>query len=54
MDLEEFTKRIVAIAKHKYELEEEVTLSCMWEIEQCFENGFSPIRTVEVIADHIF
>lgn len=52
--MDEFIKKVLAIAKHKYEIEEEVVLSFIHEIEQCYEQNFTPIRTVEVVANHLF
>lgn len=52
--MEDFINKVVLICKHKYDLEEEVTLFRIYEIEQCYEQNFTPIRTAAVVADHIF
>lgn len=52
--MQNFIDKVVAIAKFKYEIEEEVTLSFINKIEECYEYNFSPIKTVEVIAEQLF
>ena len=52
--MEEYIDKVIAIAKFKYDMEEEVTLSYIFEIEQCYEQNYTPIRTVEVVANHLF
>ena len=54
MDKESFTDKVVAIAKFKYDLDEDVILGFSEEIELCWNNDFSPTRTVEFIAEKIF
>jgi hypothetical protein len=51
---EEFFQKVCKIAKVKYELNEDVMEAYSEEIDQCWYNGFSPIRTVEFIAEKIF
>lgn len=51
---DEFFKRVLKIAQVKYELNQDVLEAYEEEIEQCWHNGFSPIRTVEFIANKIF
>ena len=50
----EFFDKVSLIAKHKYELDEEVLEAYMLDIQLCWDNGFSAIRTVEYIAAKIF
>lgn len=50
----EYFKRVKAVARVKYEIEEEVLISFIDEIEQCYEQNYTPRRTVEVIAEYIF
>ena len=54
MDKDEFIDKVLAVAKHKYELDEEVILGFADELEFCWNNNFGPIRTVEFIAEKIF
>ena len=54
MDKESYIDRILAVAKHKYDLDEEVVLSFAEEIEWCWKNSFGPIRAVEFIVEKIF
>lgn len=51
---EEFLAKVLKIAKVKYEIEEEVTESFIFEIEECYKNQYSPRKTVEVVANHLF
>ena len=51
---EEFLNKVYTIAKFKYDIEEEVLLSFKYELEQCYKQNFTPRRTVEVIANHLF
>lgn len=50
----EYLEKILKIAKIKYELDEEVVTSFEQEIEECFKQGFTPRRTVEIVADRLF
>jgi len=52
--MDEFLDKVIAIAKFKYDMDQEVTESYIVEIEQCYEQNFTPIRTVEVVANHLF
>lgn len=54
MDKESFIDKVLAVAKFKYDLDEEVMLSFSEEISWCWDNSFGPIRTVEFIAEKIF
>ena len=54
MDAESFEKKVAAVAKYKYEIEEDILENFLEDIEWCFNNGFSAIRTVEYIANQIF
>jgi len=51
---EEFLSKVTAIAKQKYEIEDDVLTGFMWEINQCYLQNFTPRRTVEVVACHLF
>lgn len=52
--MEEFLIKVAKIAEHKYQLEEDTLEAFADQIEWCFNNGFTPIRTVEHIANQIF
>lgn len=52
--MEEFLIKVAKIAEHKYQLEEDTLEAFADQIEWCFNNGFTPIRTVEYIANQIF
>lgn len=54
MDKDSFIDKVVAIAKFKYNLDEDVVLGYTKEIDFCWNNSFGPIRTVEFIAEKIF
>ena len=54
MNKDEFIDRVLAVAKHKYDLDEEIILNFSEEIDFCWNNSFGPIRTVELIAEKIF
>ena len=51
---EEYVQKIIKIAEVKYQLDEEIIYAFMEDIKLCWENGFSPIRVVDKIADRIF
>jgi hypothetical protein len=50
----DYLNKVIKIAEYKYEISEEVLLSFDYELERCYENNFTPIKTVEVIAEHLF
>ena len=52
--LEEFLNKVCKLAYVKYQLDEDIILAYEDEVEQCYTNGFTPRRTVEVIAQEIF
>jgi hypothetical protein len=54
MDKDSFINKVVAVAKFKYDLDEDVVLGFSDEIEWCWNNAFGPVRTVEFIAEKIF
>ena len=54
MDKDEFIDKVLAVAKFKYELDEEIMLGFADEIDFCWNNSFGPVRTVEFIANKIF
>ena len=51
---EEFIKKVFKLAFVKYELNEDVMEAFEEDIDLCWKNDFSPMRTVEFIADKIF
>lgn len=51
---EEYINKVFIIAERKYALNQEVVESFLEQIEKCHDNGFTPIRTVEFIANKIF
>lgn len=54
MDKESFIDKVIAVAKFKYDLDEEVILGFADEIDFCWKQSFGPVRTVEFIAERIF
>ena len=54
MDKDSFIDKVVAVAKFKYNLDEEIILGFADEIDFCWNSRFGPIRTVEFIAEKIF
>ena len=51
---DEYVNKVFLIADTKYKLEDVIMESYLEQIEKCYNNGFSPIRTVEFIAERIF
>ena len=54
MDKDSFIDKVLAVAKFKYDLDDEVILGFTDEIDFCWNNNFGPVRTVEFIAEKIF
>lgn len=52
--MDEYLKKVMAVARAKYDIELDVLLFFSHEIEQCYEQNYTPRRTVEVIANHLF
>lgn len=50
----EYLNKVYKIAQVKYELNQDVMDSQLDQIKYCYNNGFTPIRTVEFIAERIF
>lgn len=50
----EYVQKVYKIAEVKYELEEEVMEAYMDQIQLCYDNEFTPTRTVDFIAERIF
>lgn len=52
--MDEYHARVTKIAKVKYDIETEV-LEVYWEtIKECYEYNYTPRRTVELIAKHLY
>lgn len=51
---EEYFKKVARIAKHKYELDEDIVEGFSSEIIACYDNDFPASRTVEYLAKLIF
>ena len=51
---DEYVNRVFKIAEVKYDLNEDVMESYLDQIEKCRDNGFTPRKTVEFIAERIF
>ena len=51
---EDYLNKLTVIAQVKYDIEPVVLESFMFEIEQCYKQNFTPRRTVEVVACHLF
>jgi hypothetical protein len=51
---EEWVMRVAKIAQHKYEIDGDILDEYIQDLELCWENGFTPIRTVEYIAEKLF
>lgn len=51
---EDYHKKVLKIAKVKYELNEDVLEAYDDRIVFCYDNDFPPSRTVEVLANLIF
>lgn len=51
---EEYLQKVQKIAEVKYQLDEDIIEAFYSEIEECFNAGFTPRRTVEVIAEQVF
>lgn len=51
---DDFYKKVLIIAKAKYDLNEDVIEEFIEIIEKCEDNNFSPTRTVEYISNIIF
>lgn len=54
LDFESFYVRVAKLAKAIHEIDEDVLEAFSYEIEECYKNGFTPRRTVEVVADQLF
>ncbi len=54
MDKDSFIDKVLAVAKFKYDLDEDVVLGYSDELDFCWNNSFGPVRTVELIAEKIF
>lgn len=52
--MDKYFNKVILIAKAQYELNEEIVRSFSNEIEKCYKNGFTPRRTVELIAKRLF
>ena len=52
--MDDYLDKVIAIAKFKYDIEQEVLESFILEVEQCYKYGYSPIRTAAVVANHLF
>jgi hypothetical protein len=50
----EYLDKVAKICEVKYELDREVVESVINHIEQCYEQNYTPRRTVEVVASLIF
>ena len=48
-----FYTKVKLISKVKYDLDEEIVETFFDTIEECYENEFTPRRTVEFIAELI-
>ena len=51
---DDYINKVIKIAEVRYELNEFVMEAFLDEIEICKNNGFTPIKTVEFIAEKIF
>jgi len=51
---EDYYNKVLVISKIKYELPEDILEGIKPQIEECYNNGFKPRRTVEYLAMHIF
>lgn len=51
---EEYLNKVAKIAEVKYEIEREVLESFILDIELCYEQNYTPRRTVEMVACHLF
>ena len=51
---EEYLKKVVKLAEVKYELDPDILEAYYEEINMCWNYQFTPIRTVEYIAELIF
>jgi len=52
--VDDFIIKVKKIAEHKYEIDEVVLEEYQEFIERCYDNNFTPIRTVEAIAKHLY
>ena len=52
--MDDFLKKVCLILKAKYDIEEDLVLEFMHEIEQCYAQEYTPRRTAEVVAHHLF
>jgi hypothetical protein len=52
--MEDFIKRVMLLAKAKYDIEEDIMESFISLIEQCYQQEFTPRKTVEVIAAELY
>lgn len=52
--MDEYVNRVAKLAWVMYEIDEDIIEGFMNEIEECYEQNYTPRRTVEVIADFLF
>lgn len=51
---EQYFNKVAIIAKVTYEIEENVLLSYIDVIKQCYKQNYTPRRTVEVVAEYLY
>jgi hypothetical protein len=51
---ESYYKRVVALAKFKYEIEEDIVKQYEELIAACYVNGFTARRVADTMAEDIF
>ena len=52
---EDYLKKVYAVAKYRYDLDSEIIAFGYSDlVHSCYEQGFPPRRTVEIIAEQIF
>jgi len=52
--LHKFIRKVSKIAQVKYDFNEDVIEAYLEDIEDCWNKGFSPRRTVEYLANKIY
>ena len=53
-EYETWLSKVVKVADFKYEISKDVLENYNEELTTCYEQNFSPIRTVEVVASQLF